>query len=71
MFSFVYFSLMPERKSFRAYTSVLYVDPRMKIYINSKKVTMNMFILTNDQYQTQAVHHQRSDLHLKYVTYCH
>ena len=30
-----------------------------------------MFVLTNDQYQTQAVHHQRTDLHLKCVTYCH
>jgi len=30
--------LMPERKSFRAYTSVLYVDPRMRIYIQNTKV---------------------------------
>ncbi|XP_069135950.1 ATPase MORC2-like isoform X1 [Argopecten irradians] len=30
--------LMPERKSFRAYASILYVDPRMKIYIQGKKV---------------------------------
>ncbi|XP_014785093.1 ATPase MORC2 [Octopus bimaculoides] len=30
--------LMPERKSFRAYTAVLYMDPRMKIYIQNKKV---------------------------------
>ena len=30
--------LMPERKSFRAYTAILYVDPRMKIYIQGKKV---------------------------------
>ena len=29
---------MPERKSFRAYTAILYVDPRMKIYIQGKKV---------------------------------
>ena len=29
---------MPERRSFRAYTSVLYVDPRMRIYIQGKKV---------------------------------
>ncbi len=34
---------MPERKSFRAYTSVLYVDPRMKIYINYKKVRIMFF----------------------------
>ena len=33
-----HFSLMPERRSFRAYTSILYVDPRMRIYIQSKKV---------------------------------
>ncbi|XP_056009160.1 ATPase MORC2-like [Ostrea edulis] len=30
--------LMPERKSFRAYTAILYVDPRMKIYLQGKKV---------------------------------
>ncbi|KAK2166514.1 hypothetical protein LSH36_38g03000 [Paralvinella palmiformis] len=30
--------LMPERKSFRAYASILYVDPRMRIYIQGKKV---------------------------------
>ena len=27
--------------------------------------------ITNDHYLTQAVHHQRTDLHLKCVTYCH
>ena len=27
-----------ERKSFRAYTSILYVDPVMQVYINNKKV---------------------------------
>ena len=26
-------SVMPERKSFRAYSAILYLDPRMKIYI--------------------------------------
>ncbi|XP_046840799.1 ATPase MORC2-like isoform X2 [Xenia sp. Carnegie-2017] len=31
-------SVMPERKSFRAYSSILYLDPRMKIYIQNKKV---------------------------------
>ncbi|CAC5369170.1 MORC [Mytilus coruscus] len=30
--------LMPERKSFRAYTAIVYVDPSMKIYIQGKKV---------------------------------
>ena len=29
---------MPERKSFRAYTSILYVEPRMRVYIQGKKV---------------------------------
>ena len=29
---------MPERRSFRAYASVLYVDPRMRIFIQGKKV---------------------------------
>lgn len=35
--------LMPERKSFRAYTAILYVDPRMKIYIQGKKSTDKTF----------------------------
>ncbi|PVD32722.1 hypothetical protein C0Q70_08167 [Pomacea canaliculata] len=30
--------LMPERRSFRAYASILYMDPRMRIYIQNKKV---------------------------------
>lgn len=30
--------MMLERKSFRAYASILYVDPRMRIYIQGKKV---------------------------------
>ncbi|KAK3606506.1 hypothetical protein CHS0354_041457 [Potamilus streckersoni] len=30
--------LAPERKSFRAYTAILYMDPRMKVYIQGKKV---------------------------------
>lgn len=29
---------MPERRSFRAYASILYMDPRMRIYIQNKKV---------------------------------
>ena len=29
---------MPERKSFRAYASILYMEPRMRIYIQGKKV---------------------------------
>lgn len=34
----LYYRLMPERKSFRAYASILYMDPRMRIYIQGKKV---------------------------------
>ncbi|XP_067033345.1 ATPase MORC2A-like isoform X2 [Acropora muricata] len=33
-----YDMIMPERQSFRAYTAILYLDPRMKIYIQNKKV---------------------------------
>jgi hypothetical protein len=29
---------MPERKSFRAYASILYVEPRMRVYIQGRKV---------------------------------
>ena len=32
------FRLLPELRSFRAYASVLYVEPRMRIYIQGKKV---------------------------------
>lgn len=32
------FRLMMERRSFRAYVAVLYMDPRMKVYIQGKKV---------------------------------
>ncbi|XP_032242362.2 ATPase MORC2A isoform X2 [Nematostella vectensis] len=31
-------SVLPERKSFRAYSAILYLDPKMKIYIQHKKV---------------------------------
>lgn len=34
----VLLSLVPERRSFRAYTSVLYAEPKMKIYIQGHKV---------------------------------
>ncbi|XP_078361220.1 ATPase MORC2A-like [Oculina patagonica] len=33
-----YDKAMPEWNSFRAYTAILYLDPRMKIYIQNKKV---------------------------------
>jgi len=29
---------MMERRSFRAYSAILYMDPRMKVYIQGKKV---------------------------------
>ena len=29
----LFYRIMPERSSFRAYTAILYLDPRMKIYI--------------------------------------
>ncbi|KAK6190959.1 hypothetical protein SNE40_002715 [Patella caerulea] len=33
--------LMPERKYFRKYAAILYMEPRMRIYINGKKVRTN------------------------------
>ena len=36
--------MVAERKSFRAYTSVLYADPRMKIYIQNKKVATKRLV---------------------------
>lgn len=44
--SYVCFSLMPERKSFRAYASILYVEPRMRVYIQGKKVRTKRLIST-------------------------
>ncbi|XP_031557444.1 ATPase MORC2-like [Actinia tenebrosa] len=44
--------VIPERKSFRAYTSVLYLDPRMKIYIQDKKV--RTVRLTTSLYKTAS-----------------
>ena len=38
------FRLMPERKSFRAYASILYVEPRMRVYIQGKKVRTKRLI---------------------------
>lgn len=38
--------LMPERKSFRAYASILYVEPRMRVYIQGKKVRTKRLIST-------------------------
>lgn len=30
--------VIPEKKSFRAYTAVLYQEPRMRIYVQNSKV---------------------------------
>jgi Morc6 ribosomal protein S5 domain 2-like len=40
------FRLMPERKSFRAYASILYVEPRMRVYIQGRKVRTKRLINT-------------------------
>ena len=42
---------MPERRSFRAYTSILYVDPRMRVYIQGRKVRTKR--LANGLYKPQ------------------
>lgn len=34
----MWFRLPPEKRSLRAYVSILYADPRMKVYIQSRKV---------------------------------
>ncbi|KAJ7387408.1 ATPase morc2 [Desmophyllum pertusum] len=41
-----YDMVMPERSSFRAYSAILYLDPRMKIYIQNKKVQTKKLIAT-------------------------
>lgn len=43
---------MPERISFRAYTAIMYLDPRMKIYIQGKKVRTKR--LTTCLYNTKC-----------------
>ena len=59
-----------ERKSFRAYTSILYVDPVMQVYINNKKVTFCLSFLilvflslTIDHLNLSAVHNDSSCVH--------
>lgn len=36
--------LVPQRRSFRSYVSILYLDPRMKIYIQDHKVQLVKFV---------------------------
>ena len=38
LYSIIFFPSFPERWSFRAYTSVLYFDPWMRIFIQAKRV---------------------------------
>ena len=49
---------MPERRSFRAYASILYVDPRMRIYIQNKKVRTKR--LVNCLYKPRAYKYSSS-----------
>lgn len=49
-----YDMIMPERQSFRAYTAILYLDPRMKIYIQNKKVRTKR--LTTCLYKPRCYH---------------
>ncbi|XP_068097109.1 LOW QUALITY PROTEIN: ATPase MORC2 [Hyperolius riggenbachi] len=54
----------PERRSFRAYAAVLYIDPRMRIFINSNKVQTKllscclyrprMYKYTSNRFKTRA-----------------
>ncbi|NXU53214.1 MORC2 protein, partial [Turnix velox] len=54
----------PERRSFRAYTAVLYIDPRMRIFINGHKVQTKrlscclykprMYKYTSNRFKTRA-----------------
>ncbi|NXO18917.1 MORC2 protein, partial [Oriolus oriolus] len=54
----------PERRSFRAYAAVLYIDPRMRIYINGHKVQTKrlscclykprMYKYTSNRFKTRA-----------------
>jgi len=37
---------MPERKSFRAYASILYLEPRMRVYIQGRKVRTKRLVNT-------------------------
>jgi hypothetical protein len=39
-------SSKPEQISFREYVSILYYDPRMKVYIQNKKVKTKMLVYT-------------------------
>ena len=47
---------MPERKSFRAYTAIMYLDPRMKIYIQVVEVITSSFAYKKSHHFIHSCH---------------
>ncbi|NWV28933.1 MORC2 protein, partial [Origma solitaria] len=64
----------PERRSFRAYAAVLYIDPRMRIFINGHKVQTKrlscclykprMYKYTSNRFKTRAEQEVKKAEHL-------
>ncbi|XP_042193559.1 ATPase MORC2 [Callorhinchus milii] len=67
----------PERRSFRAYTAVLYIDPRMRIFIQGHKVRTKrlscclykprMYKYTSNRFKTRAEQEVKKAEHLMKV----
>ncbi|NXS63866.1 MORC2 protein, partial [Brachypteracias leptosomus] len=67
----------PERRSFRAYTAVLYIDPRMRIFINGHKVQTKrlscclykprMYKYTSNRFKTRAEQEVKKAEHMARV----
>lgn len=55
----------PERRSFRAYAAVLYIDPRMRIFIQGHKVRTKRLscCLFNPRYTHETQEHTHVPLH--------
>ena len=68
----LYYSLMAEKRSFRAYVAVLYMDPRMKVYIQGKKVRTRklasllykpkLYKYTSSRFKSRAEHDAKKSL---------
>lgn len=66
--------IKPERRSFRAYAAVLYIDPRMRIFINGHKVQTKrlscclykprMYKYTSNRFKTRAEQEVKKAEHL-------
>ncbi|XP_033374196.1 ATPase MORC2 isoform X3 [Parus major] len=69
----------PERRSFRAYAAVLYIDPRMRIFINGHKVQTKrlscclykprMYKYTSNRFKTRAEQEVKKAEHMARIAF--